>query len=329
MFGTVKAGATSVSLDVLLLKTADNTAETGLTKSSMTIKYYRSTPTGGAITDITSSLSDLSALSSSFTAFGVKEINYGSYRFDAPDAMWAAGADWVELSVVTTNSLYKERFAIEAYGTEDIVGAFPTNFSTMAIDSSGRVDVGKILGTASAGTAGYVGIDWGHVNAPTTTVGLSGTTVGTTTVVGSVTSGVTVTTNNDKTGYKLAADGLTAASTTVPAVTVTTNNDKTGYKLAADGLTAAPTTIPSVTVSDKTGYALASTGLDAIPITDPGGVSGQTTFPKILVALYRRFFKKSTMTASELKTYGDNGTTVNTTQALSDDTTTQTQDAAV
>lgn len=70
---------------------------------------------------------------------------------------------------------------------------------------------------------------------------------------------------------------------------------------------------------------LQPSGLDAISISDPGGLAGQTTFPKILVALYRRFFKKATVTGSQLKTYADDDATVNTTQALSDDGTTQTQ----
>lgn len=58
------------------------------------------------------------------------------------------------------------------------------------------VDLKYTLGTLSAGAAGYVAPDWGHVNAPTTTVNLSGTTVG-------VVTSSTVTTNNDKTGYSL------------------------------------------------------------------------------------------------------------------------------
>lgn len=55
--------------------------------------------------------------------------------------------------------------------------SFPINFATMSIDSSGRIDLGSILGTASAGAAGYVGSDWGKINAPTSTVNLSGTTI--------------------------------------------------------------------------------------------------------------------------------------------------------
>lgn len=62
-------------------------------------------------------------------------------------------------------------------GNVSITQSFPTNFSSLAIDSSGRVDLGKILGTTSAGAVGYVGIDWAHVNAPTTALNLSGTTV--------------------------------------------------------------------------------------------------------------------------------------------------------
>lgn len=68
---------------------------------------------------------------------------------------------------------------------------FPANFSSLSIDGSGRVDVGKIKGTTSAGAAGYVGLDWSAINAPTTTVNLSGTTIAAVTgAVGSVTGNV-------------------------------------------------------------------------------------------------------------------------------------------
>lgn len=49
-----------------------------------------------------------------------------------------------------------------------------------------------------------IGINWADVAAPTTTVNLSGTTVK------AVTDGVTVSTNNDKTGYALSAAGIQA-----------------------------------------------------------------------------------------------------------------------
>lgn len=68
---------------------------------------------------------------------------------------------------------------------------------------------------------------------------------------------------------------------------------------------------------------LSATGLNAIPVENPSGVAD--TFPKMAVQLWRRFFKKATKTATQIKTYADDGTTVVTTQTISDDGTTQTQ----
>lgn len=84
--------------------------------------------------------------------------------------------------------------------------------------------------------------------------------------------------------------------------------------------------LDTVEVETKTGFSLAATGLDAIAITDPGGVAD--SLAKMIVQIWRKFFKKATQTATELKTYADNGTTVRTTQTLGDDATTQTQGAA-
>lgn len=75
-----------------------------------------------------------------------------------------------------------------------------------------------------------------------------------------------------------------------------------------------------------TSVTLAATGLDAITTTAPTTVAD--TFPKMVVQLWRRFFKKATATTTQIKTYADNGTTVVTTQTVADDGTTQTQGAA-
>jgi hypothetical protein len=45
------------------------------------------------------------------------------------------------------------------------------------------VDLGYTRGTVSAGAPGYTGPDWGHINAPSSTVALSGTTLGTVTTL--------------------------------------------------------------------------------------------------------------------------------------------------
>jgi hypothetical protein len=123
------------------------------------------------------------------------------------------------------------------------VGAFVGNATAaLGVDASGRVDLGKILGTASAGTAGYIGPDWGHVNAPTTTVGLTGTTISTSQTVASVSDGVTVGTNNDKTGYSIsgtkttldALNDITAAAVWAAGTrTLTASLDPTSAVIAA------------------------------------------------------------------------------------------------
>lgn len=81
-----------------------------------------------------------------------------------------------------------------------------------------------------------------------------------------------------------------------------------------------------VAAASKSGYALSSTGLDSVAITAPSGVA--SNFREMLVQVWRRHFKKSTLTATELKTYADNGSTVLTTQTVSDDNTTQTMESA-
>lgn len=71
---------------------------------------------------------------------------------------------------------------------------------------------------------------------------------------------------------------------------------------------------------------LSAGGLAAIDTTEPVGVA--TTWPARMDQLWRRFFKKSTLTATQLKTYKNDDSTVVTTQTVDDDQTTETQGAA-
>lgn len=86
--------------------------------------------------------------------------------------------------------------------------------------------------------------------------------------------------------------------------------------VAADYFDPAADTVANVTtvgsVTTKTGYALASNGLDSISTTAPSGVA--SNFREMLVAVWRRFFKRTTKDSDEIKTYADNGTSVLTTQ---------------
>jgi len=67
---------------------------------------------------------------------------------------------------------------------------------------------------------------------------------------------------------------------------------------------------------------LADDGIDNIPTTAPSGVASD--FREMLVQLWRRFFKKTVLTSTALMTYADDGTTVLTTQTVSETSTSQT-----
>jgi len=67
---------------------------------------------------------------------------------------------------------------------------------------------------------------------------------------------------------------------------------------------------------------LASTGLDNIAATEVDGVAN--TFREMIVQMWQRFFLKATATGTAITTYKADGTTVNTTQTVSNDGTTQT-----
>lgn len=100
------------------------------------------------------------------------------------------------------------------------------------------------------------------------------------------------------TNIQLPANGLA----NVTAWTVGITGDITGNLSGSVG-----------SVTTKTGFKLASDGLDSISTTAPAGVA--SNFREMVVQTWRRFFKRTTKSATELKTYADNGTSVLTTQA--------------
>lgn len=137
----------------------------------------------------------------------------------------------------------------------------------------------------------------------------------------------TVTTNTDMRGTDGAYTGtpptvaeittdMDANSAKLAGIQSDTNDLQTQIGTAGDGLTGIP----------KTGYKLASDGLDMVATTSPAGVA--SNFREMVVATWQRFFWKSTLTATQLKTYDSAGTGVLTTQTVSDDGTTQTQGKA-
>ena len=133
----------------------------------------------------------------------------------------------------------------------------------------------------------------------------------------------------------LSEDGLTirtAAGTSLPQIgttgyfTVVDANMVTGdVSLIKSGTTFVGFGVhnPDVEVVTKTGFKLASDGLDSISTSEPSGKAGN--FREMIVQIWRRLFGKTTLTSTELKTYKADGSTVATTQIVSETSTTQTQ----
>jgi hypothetical protein len=257
LFPCVLYNPQSASLGLILAK---GTNITGFNDIAVTAVV-----SGGAITTASGKVSGV-ALVDTLTTYTGNTVQTG----DAFGRIGVAGASLTALgdtrianldAAVSSRSVYAGGAVASVTGSVGSIAGvtFPANFSTFAIDVSGRVDLGKILGTASAGVAGYVGPDWSHVNAPTSTVGLSGTTVGSLTnapTAGDLTATMKASITTAATAATPTAAAVTGAVGSVAGsvgsvtggVTVTANNDKTGYSL---NLTQAiPTTNTAQTVGD-------------------------------------------------------------------------------
>jgi hypothetical protein len=87
----------------------DGSGATGLDSSDLTVSYTRvETDNDVVVTDVTSSLSDLSALTDAHTDWGLKEVSNtlapGLYRLDIADAVFATGAWYAVVYVMVTTS---------------------------------------------------------------------------------------------------------------------------------------------------------------------------------------------------------------------------------
>ncbi len=119
-----------------------------------------------------------------------------------------------------------------------------------------------------------------------------------------------LTTPDATTGYLLVYSPKDLSAASVAAV-------RSGLSTYAGGAVASVTA--PVTVTGTVDATLVSTGLDAIAM--PALTGPATTFPGKVNQLWRRLFKGSAKDATGLtiKTFADNGTTVVTTQAYTDD----------
>lgn len=107
----VLIGQTDYSKTVFIPDPAstDGSGKTGLVAANLTVSYTRvETDNDVVVTDVTSSLNDLAALTTAHTDWGIKEVSNtlapGLYRIDFADAVFAPGAWTAVVYVMITTS---------------------------------------------------------------------------------------------------------------------------------------------------------------------------------------------------------------------------------
>jgi hypothetical protein len=196
--GTVGAALGLVDASVSSVLTAVSQISTTLGTPSVTISDdIAALSTGLATVD------DIwAAPTSGLTVVG----SIGKSEVDSAANITSIQADTDDLQARTPAALISGRM-------DSTVGAYQTGMVPLQPTVASR--------TLDVTATGAAGVDWGNVENPTTTVGLTNTTISSSQVVGSIT-GITFPTNF--------AD--LAISTGTGRVTVGTNADKTGYALS-------------------------------------------------------------------------------------------------
>lgn len=165
----MQAGKTSQSINIFIQDSSSTTGAglTGLVFNTAGLTAYYALPKAAAVS-IT--LATLAAITTAWSSGGFKEVDAtnmpGWYRLDLPDAAIASGRyTTVHLKGATNMAPLPIEIELTAWDNQDAVRGGMTALPNAAAgangglplgDASGRVDIGKLLGTAwlTPGTAG-------------------------------------------------------------------------------------------------------------------------------------------------------------------------------
>jgi hypothetical protein len=182
----VKAGQTDYTALVFLSDAAqtDGSGKTGLVAANLTVSYVRvETDNDVTVTDVTSSLNDLANLTATHADWGLFEVSNtlapGLYRLDMADAVFATGAWSAVVYVMVTTSA---------------ASPSPMEFVMVPDVPLTGVNVSQLGGVTQSATDLKDLADTGYD--PSTHK------------VAGVVLADTVTTNSDKTGYRLSSTGV-------------------------------------------------------------------------------------------------------------------------
>lgn len=152
----------------------DGSGKTGLVAANLTVSFSRmETDNDATVTDATSSLNDLAALTTAHTDWGVKEVSStlqpGVYRLDIADAVFASGAWSAIVYVMITSSAAAA--TPKQFNLVTTTSDLPAAIADAVLDEvlSGHITVGTVgqrlqqirSGTAQGGAAGSITFDGG------------------------------------------------------------------------------------------------------------------------------------------------------------------------
>jgi hypothetical protein len=127
----------------------DGSGKTGLVAADLTVSYTRvETDNDVVVTDVTGSLSNLSALTDAHSDWGLKEVSStlapGLYRLDIADAVFASGAWSAVVYVMITTSAAAASpiaFRLVAFNPLDAVRLGLTALPNAAADAAGGLPI--------------------------------------------------------------------------------------------------------------------------------------------------------------------------------------------
>jgi hypothetical protein len=155
----VAVGQTDYSVLVFIPDSAstDGSGKTGLTDADLTVSYVRvETDNDVTVTDVTSSLNDLSALTDAHADWGLKEVSStlapGLYRLDIADAVFASGA-WsaVVYVMVTTSAAAASPMEFTLYTPLEVSSIATAVRTEMDSNSTQLAAIINVIGTAGDG----------------------------------------------------------------------------------------------------------------------------------------------------------------------------------
>ncbi len=221
--------------EALLFKFLDSTTLAGKTGLTVTANVRRMARSDGAVTTVA-------------TAAACVEVGDGVYLYSLTDPDYVTYSGYIATAIpsVTTGLSNKD------------ADAFSADYSVSSLKPT---TAGRTLDVSAGGEAG---LDWANVGSPTTTIVLSGTTVGTVTLVGTLTNLPTAPT-----------DWITAAALKADAVTeIQSGLMLTSGYTAPDnaGVTAANTALTTIAGYLDTEIAAIKAKTDNLPV-DPADQS--------------------------------------------------------